>query len=715
MPDFAVSTAFKARDRVSRSFKNMENRAGRFGNKANRAFKRASTGATKLRTIMGGILAAGVVSRGVGLLQRGFRGVTEEIIEFDDAITAAAAKLNVDRGTESFKRLEMAARDVGATTEFTATQAAQAIDELVKAGFNQEQAMASVRGATDLATIAAVELGDASNFAAGALGAFNLDADDSEQRLKNLTMVNDVLARTVSSAKTDIEAMNDTIKMAGPVAAAAGADFATFAAMAGAVAKANISGSLAGTALKGAILGLIAPTPKAIKQLKRLGVEAVDPLTGDMRDAVSIMADLSDATDKMGTAQKGAALNVIFGRRAIAGVSKMLALGGDWLRKYRKETIESGRTAKEVADDMRKSIGNRLRVLKSTAIEVGFRFVDAFKDKIPGAIDKAVETIREFDVNRAIEQIKDIFKGLKSVIKTLRQLKPLLIGIVSLFVAFEIAIKAVAAIQAIQFFIGMAKAVHGAVVAQGLLNAVMLANPVFALTLAIAALITVLALLNWEEVIKFYNEMVLVFEQGIASTVGFFVNFWNAIKPRFVNFWNFLIETFKPFVTGIRDGLKTIWNLFSSMLDNPFFAALETIFLPFITVPALIIKHWEPIKEFFTGLFNSIKAAFDVTIGAIVGTFKEIVTMAGKAQGFLGSLYSGEGGISGAIGRAVYGGEEEKTPPRQAPNATEVESRQREIGFEGKMTFVNAPPGAELETETRGAPPIQTEMLGENP
>ena len=165
----------------------------------------------------------------------------------------------------------------------------------------------------------------------------------------------------------------------------------------------------------------------------------------------------------------------------------------------------------------------------------------------------------------------------------------------------------------------------------------------------------------------------------------------------------------------VSESLKKLWNWFSGMLDNPFFAALETIFLPLITVPALVIKHWEPLKEFFTNLWDSIKKAFDVTIGAIVGTMKEIVVMAGKANTILGGAFTGEGGITGAIGRAIFGEEEREAPARTPPNATEVETRRQNIGFEGRMTFVNPPPGAELETETRGAPPVQTEILGANP
>jgi len=325
MPPMIVSTLFKGKDLISPIFKKNATLAGLFGNKTSKAFKKASRSATDFKSILKGVLTAGLIQRGVATLSRGIRAAVTEFVDFDSALTRAGAKFPevIKRGTDSFKKLGAVARKIGAETQFTAADAARGLDFLAMAGFNAEQAMSMLPGVVDLATTAGMDLARATDIASDSLGAFGLMTKDTAQLQTNLSRVTDVMAATVTSANTDMEQLFETMKMAGPVATNAGASIETFNTMAATMANAGIKGSLAGTALRTAFVNLAAPTAGAKGWLKKLKVEIKDS-NGNMRDMFDIMNQLRKGTAKMGNVQKTAAMNAIFGKRAVAGMTVVL-------------------------------------------------------------------------------------------------------------------------------------------------------------------------------------------------------------------------------------------------------------------------------------------------------------------------------------------------------------------------------------------------------
>ena len=146
MPDFVVSTAFKTRDEMSKTFKRMGLAGNKFADRLVRNFNRVDRKALSTRRIIGGIMGAAVIQRGLGLAAQGVRGVTDEFLAFEDAITAASAKFGIfDRNSKSFKELGKTAREVGATTEFTSSQAAEGLRFLAKAGWEASARAISTR------------------------------------------------------------------------------------------------------------------------------------------------------------------------------------------------------------------------------------------------------------------------------------------------------------------------------------------------------------------------------------------------------------------------------------------------------------------------------------------------------------------------------------------------------------------------------------------
>ncbi|KKL99369.1 hypothetical protein LCGC14_1815120 [marine sediment metagenome] len=162
------------------------------------------------------VAKVGIIAFGVAL---GL--VTREFVNFDQAITSSSAKfgdlnLATAKGQKQLKALGKIARDVGAATQFSATEAAQGLDYLAMAGFNVEQAIAGLPRVIDLATVGKIDLARATDISSDALGAFNMMVKDSSQLQTNMTRINDVMAKTITSSNTDLEQLFETIKKGAP-------------------------------------------------------------------------------------------------------------------------------------------------------------------------------------------------------------------------------------------------------------------------------------------------------------------------------------------------------------------------------------------------------------------------------------------------------------------------------------------------------------------
>ena len=161
--NFAVNTIFGAKDEQTKAFNRMGKSAALFGDKSERAFKRANSGAREFGSIVKGILAAGAIQKVFGGLSSSLISVTSQFIDFDTALTAASAKfkgldLTTTSGQETLEKLKKTAREVGAITKFSAVEAAGGLDFYATAGFTAEQSMAALLPTAKLATIANLDL-----------------------------------------------------------------------------------------------------------------------------------------------------------------------------------------------------------------------------------------------------------------------------------------------------------------------------------------------------------------------------------------------------------------------------------------------------------------------------------------------------------------------------------------------------------------------------
>jgi len=485
MPNYRIATVFTAKDRVSKALAKMSTRSKQFGDRTDKAFRKASASASRFKDVVKGIVVSRVIMGGLRMLGLGIRAAGEEFINFDDALTQAAAKFGgIQRGSKDFEMLSLAARKTGKETKFSAVEAAEGLNFLAMAGFSAEQSVAALPSVTDLAVVGNMDLARATDIASDALGAFGLQTKDSAKLAENLTRVNDVFAKTITTSNVDLEMLFESMKDGGPVATAAGASIETFAALTGVMGNAGIKGSKAGTTLKNMFLQLAGPTGAGAAQLKKFGIKTKDA-QGNMRDMIDILEDLQIATKNMGSAERSAAIDRIFGKRAIAGVNVLLDKGADELRDYRGVLLDVKGVSRSMAEEINKSLGNQLLALKSALIELGIKFFDAFKTKGQKGLEGLIEAARNFDIKPIVNGVNQVIDIFKIFMDNAELIKSALIIMGGIWVAFKAKLIAVTA-------------------AQWALNAAMLANPVGLITAAIGLLIgaIVLLVMHWDTVKK---------------------------------------------------------------------------------------------------------------------------------------------------------------------------------------------------------------------
>lgn len=473
-----VNSRFTANDKITKRFGIMASAAARFGLRATKSFRTASLSANRFKSVTKGVVAGIGISKGIGLLQSGLANVTRGFIDFEKAARGATVRFK-DIGpdaanfNEQMKLIRKSARDAGATTEFTAAQAASALDFLARAGFTSAEAMGSLRSMIDLSTASGEDFAQVADMSSDLLGAFGLNTENTAQKIKNLNRVNDVLVKSANSANVTIETMFETMKDAAPIGRSLGIELEEIAAFTAIMGNAGIKGSKAGTALKNSFLNLSTQSPKVVKMLKSIGVQ-IDDGSGNMRKFTDILKDVGKNIKGLGGLDQAKILDTLFGKRAIAGATNLIDSIGQ-VEKFEQSLRNAGGTSKKTADIMRQSIDARLKSMGSAITEIGFKILTAFEKDGAKGIQSFTEAIRNFNPKPIIDFITLLVNGLKF----LWEWRNVIMVVAGIFFTLKLALAV-------------------ATVAMGIFNIVAALNPIGLIALAVVGLIAgFTALIVW--------------------------------------------------------------------------------------------------------------------------------------------------------------------------------------------------------------------------
>jgi TP901 family phage tail tape measure protein len=277
--------------------------------------------------------------------------------EFDDKMRAV--KAITGSTTEDFAKLTAEAKRLGATTRFSASEAAEGMRFLGMAGFNTEQIMKGLPAVLDLAAAGAVELGMAADIVSDVGSAFGLTADEAGR-------VSDVIAQTASSANTSIEMMGESFKFVAPIAKAAGQTLEETSAAIGLLGNSGIKASSAGTQLTEIMSSM---GGKSAKALEKMGI-ATKNADGSSRRLLDVMTELGAATRGMDPLDRLNTMMDLFGKRG-GRAAIVLADAGRATDQMRVKMDTANGRAKAMADTMEGGIGGAFRQMKAAVEGAG--------------------------------------------------------------------------------------------------------------------------------------------------------------------------------------------------------------------------------------------------------------------------------------------------------------------------------------------------------
>ncbi|PFN03666.1 phage tail tape measure protein [Bacillus cereus] len=273
-----------------------------------------------------------------------------------------------------FKQLESTAKNLGATTQFSASQAADGLAFLSLAGFKAQDSIDAIPSVLNLAAAGAIDLGSAADIASNIMTGFGLSAQDT-------SFATDVLAKTFTTANTDMNQLGMAMKYVAPVANALGWDITDAAAAVAKMSDAGIQGSQAGTSLRAALLSLANPTGQTEKAFEKLGITVTDA-NGQFKPLPELIGHISSKMEGMTDAQKTVTAAQLVGTEASAGFLALLAQGQPALQAYKTTLEESGGTAERVAKIQQDTLIGAWNQVKSAAeglaINLGQSLLPAF-------------------------------------------------------------------------------------------------------------------------------------------------------------------------------------------------------------------------------------------------------------------------------------------------------------------------------------------------
>src|SRR5690606_20473758 len=287
----------------------------------------------------------------------------------------------------------------GATTAFSASQAAEGMTYLAMAGFNVEQTIAAMPGLLATAAAAGSDLGRTADIVSNILSGFGLRAEET-------TRIADVLAATFTSSNTTLESLGETMKLVAPVAASLGMEIEDVAALTAMLGNAGLQGTVAGTALRTILTSLAAPTGAAAKAISELKIQTVDA-AGNMLPITDILDQIARATAHMGDAQRAAYLEMLAGREGVSALSALMKVGAREIKAYADTLRNSAGVSAEVADRMMDNLKGAMEELggaiETAQITIGNAFVPVLRlgaqslgalinvfNRLPGPVQTAI-------------------------------------------------------------------------------------------------------------------------------------------------------------------------------------------------------------------------------------------------------------------------------------------------------------------------------------
>ncbi len=488
---------------------------------------------------------------------RVFAKMTANLVEFSDQMLVVKAV--TASTTAEFERLRDVAKGLGATTRFTAAEAAEGMAFLARAGFEVNEVISAIPATLDLAAAASLDLGNAADIASNLMTSFGLT-------VKDLPDIIDTLVFTANNANTTVQQLADGLKLFAPLASQFGVSIEEAASAMGVLGDAGIQASLAGTGLRRFFTDLEAPVGNTAKILKLAGV-AFD----DVRPSMNSVADILDTLTEANIGASAASL--LFGKRG-GFVFASLQRQREAFKELTLEQEKNTGVAKENARILESGLGGALRLVRSALQNLLITFGDLGGEEFLNQFFRALA-----EGLRAVARNADsVVVAIKVLIGVMVARKVLLFGKAMLVTAFNIAVAGKNALKSAAQFGIMRTSIKG-------VGKALLRIPFIAILTGIGLLVVA--------AIAFRDQMKLMGDDG-GNLNDVFTTTGNLLKEELVNAVNAAGFEFGDF----SDIVDTVSMRVASAIEG----IIAVMFGLIKASKAIFIRVTAEFKKFLLGL-----------------------------------------------------------------------------------------------------------------
>lgn len=319
------------------------------------------TGVKKLGGTLGSVAAGGlkVFTAGIGAASAGLSALGAATFKAGSNFEAEMSKVSAISGAtaDDLNALKEKAKEMGASTKFSATESAYALEYMAIAGWKTEDMLSGIEGIMNLAAASGEGLATTSDIVTDALTAFGLSASDSGHFA-------DVLAKASSNANTNVSMLGESFKYVAPVAGALGYSAEDTAIALGIMANAGIKGSQSGTALRSSLTRLVKPTGDAAVMMEEYNLTMTNS-DGTMKSLGQVMDMLRENLGDLTEAEQAQAAAQIFGQEAMSGMLAIINASDSDYAKLTDAIYNADGAARQMADTMQDNLQGSITILKS--------------------------------------------------------------------------------------------------------------------------------------------------------------------------------------------------------------------------------------------------------------------------------------------------------------------------------------------------------------
>ena len=510
--------------------------------------------------------------------------------DFDSEMSKVSA-ISGATGTD-LDKLRGKAREMGAKTKFSASEAAQGMQYMAMAGWKTQDMMDGLEGIMNLAAASGEDLASTSDIVTDALTAFGLSAKDSSH-------FSDILAAASSNANTNVSMMGETFKYAAPVLGSLGYTAEDAALAIGLMANAGIKSSQAGTSLRGAITNLAKPTDTVAAAMDKYGISLTDS-SGKMLSLRELMEQLRQKLGGLSEAEQAQAAAALFGKNAMSGMLAIINGSDKDFEKLAGAIDNCDGSSEKMANTMNDNLQGQITILMSQLQELAISFGEILMPKIRDIVTH---------IQNFVDKLNAMDEGQKETILRIGMfvaaLAPMLIGLGKAITFSADVSRALGTLSA-----GLVKAGGFSGVFTKALG--LITSPAAIVVGAIAAITAVIIHL-WNTNEDFRNTITAIW-QKIKDA---FTIFAAGISERLSAFCTTVHDTISTIFNAVKDVVSNVWETIKNVVQVAIMFIVEVIKAAFelITVPFRFI--WENCRDTIISVWETIKSAVQTAINFV--------------------------------------------------------------------------------------------------